>query len=97
METEWQFAGLRFLDVRQLKGATVCDSGGENLGAVAALLPRLDGAVDVLVAEVAPRGRVVRVALDELEIDELGRLWRRPRWRTYRIAVPVAAESLTER
>jgi hypothetical protein len=44
-----------------------------------------------------PRGRVFRVALDGVEIDELGRLWRRPGWRVYRVAVPAAAESLTER
>jgi hypothetical protein len=37
------------------------------------------------------------VALDEVEIDELGRLWRRPGWRVYRVAVPAATESLTER
>jgi hypothetical protein len=37
------------------------------------------------------------VALDDVEIDELGRLWRRPGWRVYRVAVPATAESLTER
>jgi hypothetical protein len=37
------------------------------------------------------------VALDDVEIDELGWLWRRPGWRVHRAAVPAAAESLTER
>ena len=97
METDWRFAGLRFLDVRDLRGSTVVEADGTSLGSVSAVLPRLDGAVDVLVAEDTPRGRVFRVALDEVEIDELGRLWRRPEWRAYRVAVPVPAESLTER
>ena len=97
MATEWQFAGLRFLDVRDLRGATVLDVEGASLGTVSAVLPRLDGAVDVLVAEESPRGRVFRVALNDVEIDELGRLWRRPRWRAHRIAVPAQVESLTER
>ena len=97
MEIEGEFAGLRFLDVRHLRGATVLDAGGESLGGVAAVLTRLDGAVDLLVAEPAPRGRVFRVALDDVEIDELGRLWRRPRRQAHRLAVPAAAESLTER
>lgn len=97
MDTEWRFAGLRFLDVRDLKGASVVDAGGRGLGTVSAVLPRLDGAIDVLVAEDSPRGRVLRVALDEVEIDELGRLWRRPEWRVHRVAVPAPAQSLTER
>jgi hypothetical protein len=97
MDTEWQFAGLRFLDVRALKGTAVLDADGTSLGSVGAVLPRLDGAVDILIDMDAPRGRVFRVALDGVEIDELGRLWRRPGWRVYRVAVPAAAESLTER
>lgn len=97
MNTEWQFAGMRFLDVRDLRGADVLDSDGTSLGSVVAVLPRIDGAVDILIDTDTPRGRVFRVALDEVEIDELGRLWRRPGWRVYRVAVPAAAESLTER
>ena len=97
MDTEWQFAGLRFLDVRDLKGTVVLDADGTRLGSVGAVLPRLDGAVDVLIDKDTPRGRVFRVALDDVEIDALGRLWRRPGWRLYRIAVPAPAESLTER
>ena len=97
MDTEWRFAGLRFLDVRDLRGASVLAADGSGLGTVAAVLPRLDGAVDVLVTEACLNGRVLRVALDEVEIDELGRLWRRPEWRAYRVAVPMPAESLTER
>ena len=97
MDTEWQFAGLRFLDVRDLKGTTVLVAAGARLGNVGAVLPRLDGAVDILIDEDAPRGRVFRVALDDVEIDELGRLWPRPGWRVHRVAVPAAAESLTER
>ena len=97
MDTEWQFAGLRFLDVRDLKGTTVLDAAGARLGNVGAVLPRLDGAVDILFDEDAPRGRVFRVALDDVEIDELGRLWRRPGWSVYRVAVPAPADSLTER
>jgi hypothetical protein len=97
VDTGWQFAGLRFLDVRDLRGATVLDAGGATLGSVAAVLPRLDGAVDVLIGEESARGRVHRAALDDLEIDELGRLWRRPDRSAYGIAVPAPAESLTER
>ena len=97
MDTEWQFAGLRFLDVRDLKGSTVLEADGTRLGSVGAVLPRLDGAVDILINEATPRGRVFRVALDDVEIDELGRLWRRPGWRLYRVVVPAPAESLTER
>ena len=97
MDTQWQFAGLRFLDVRDLRGTAVLDADGARLGSVGAVLPRLDGAVDILIAEDTPRGRVFRVALDDVEIDELGRLWRRPGWRVYRVAVPATAESLTER
>jgi hypothetical protein len=97
VDTEWRFAGLRFLDVRDLRGASVVDPEGRGLGTVTAVLPRLDGAIDVLVTEDSPRGRVLRVALNEVEIDELGRLWRRPEWRAYRVAVPVPAGSLTER
>ena len=97
MDTEWRFAGLRFLDVRDLKGTAVLDTDGSKLGHVGAVLPRLDGAVDILISEDTPRGRVVRVALDDGEIDELGWLWRRPGWRGHRVAVPAAAESLTER
>ncbi|MGD0448553.1 MAG: hypothetical protein ABSB36_08055 [Candidatus Dormibacteria bacterium] len=97
MNTEWQFAGLRFLDVRDLKGTAILDTDGARLGSVGAVLPRLDGAVDILIDKDTPRGRVFRVALDDVEIDELGRLWRRPGWRVYRVAVPAAAESLTER
>jgi hypothetical protein len=97
MDTEWQFAGLRFLDVHDLKGTAVLDADGTSLGSVGAVLPRLDGAVDILVSEDTPRGRVFRVDLDDVEIDELGRLWRRPGWRVYRVAVPAPAESLTER
>lgn len=97
MDTQWQFAGLRFLDVRDLRGSAILDAGGARLGSVAAVLPRLDGEVDILVDEDTPRGRVFRVALDDVEIDDLGRLWRRPGWRLYRVAVPAAAESLTER
>lgn len=97
MDTEWRFAGLRFVDVRDLRGASVLAADGTGLGTVSAVLPRLDGAVDVLVSPDSPRGRVLRVGLDEVEIDELGRLWQRPEWRAYRVAVPVPAESLTER
>lgn len=97
MDTEWRFAGLRFLDVRDLKGTAVLDTDGSKLGHVGAVLPGLDGAVDILIAEDTPRGRVFRVALDDVEIDELGRLWRRPGWRVYRVAVPAPAESLTDR
>ena len=97
MDTEWRFAGLRFLDVRDLKGTAVLDTDGSKLGHVGAVLPGLDGAVDILIAEDTPRVRVFRVALDDVEIDELGRLWRRPGWRVYRVAVPAPAESLTER
>jgi len=97
MNTEWQFAGLRFLDVRDLKSTAILDTDGARLGSVGAVLPRLDGAVDILIDKDTPRGRVFRVALDDVEIDELGRLWRRPGWRVYRVAVPAAAESLTER
>ena len=107
MDTRSQFAGLRFLDVRRLKGAPVLDADATTLGSVAAVLPFSDGTVHMLVGEDAPRGRVLRLPLDELEIDELGRLWRRPAWSACRIAlrVPVAplpvetfrAESLTER
>ena len=64
MDTDWRFAGLRFLDVRDLRGSTVVEADGTSLGSVSAVLPRLDGAVDVLVAEDTPRGRVFRVALD---------------------------------
>ena len=97
MDTEWQFAGLRFLDVRDLKGTAVLDADGASLGNVSAVLPRLDGAVDVLIGTDSPRGRVFRVALDDVEIDELGRLWRRPGWTVHRVVVPAPAESLTER
>jgi len=97
VDTKWRFAGLRFLDVRDLRGATVLDGDGRGLGTVSAVLPRLDGAVDVLVTEDSPRGRVLRVALDEVEIDELGRLCRRTEWRVHRVAVPVPAEAVTER
>jgi hypothetical protein len=97
VDTEFRFAGLRFLDVRDLRGTAVLDADGALLGSVGAVLPRLDGAVDILIAEDTPRGRVFRVALDEVEIDELGRLWRRPGWRVYRVAVPAPAESLTDR
>jgi hypothetical protein len=97
MDTEWQFAGLRFLDVRDLRGAAVLDADGTSLGSVGAVLPRLDGAIDILIDKDTPRGRVFRVALDDVEIDELGRLWRRPGWRVHRVAVPAPAESLTER
>ena len=97
MDTEWRFAGLRFLDVRDLKGTAVLDTDGSKLGHVGAVLPRLDEAVDILISEDTPRGRVFRVALDDVEIDELGRLWRRPGWRVYRVAVPAPAESLTDR
>jgi hypothetical protein len=97
MNTEWQFAGLRFLDVPDLKGSTVLEADGTRLGSVGAVLPRLDGAVDILIDKDTPRGRVFRVALDDVEIDELGRLWRRSGWRLYRVTVPAPAESLTER
>ena len=97
MDTDWRFAGLRFLDVGDLRGAPLLGADGRSLGTVSAALPGLDGAVDLLVTEESPRGRVLRVGLDELEIDELGRLWRRPEWRVYRVAIPVPAESLTER
>ncbi len=97
MDTEWQFAGMRFLDVRDLKGTAVLDADGASLGKVSAVLPRLDGAVDLLIDTDTSRGRVFRVALDEVEIDELGRLWRRPGWRLHRVAVPAPAGSLTER
>ena len=97
MDTEWRFAGLRFLDVRDLKGTAVLDTDGSKLGHAGAVLPRLDGAVDILISEDTPRGRVFRVALDDVEIDELGWLWRRPGWRVHRVAVPAAAESLTVR
>jgi hypothetical protein len=97
MNTEWQFAGMRFLDVRDLRGADVLDSDGTSLGSVVAVLPRIDGAVDILIDTDTPRGRVFRVALDEVEIDELGRLWRRPGWTVHRVVVPAPAESLTER
>jgi hypothetical protein len=97
VETGWQFAGLRFLDVRSLKGTTLLDADGQKLGSVAAVVPRLEGAVDLLVAEDDSRARVLRVSLDDVEIDELGRLWRRPGWRAYRVIVPSPAESLTER
>jgi hypothetical protein len=97
MNTEWQFAGLRFLDVRDLKGSTVLEADGTRLGSVGAVLPRLDGAVDILIDKDTPRGRVFRAALDDVEIDELGRLWRRSGWRLYRVAVPAPADSLTER
>ena len=97
MDTGWQFAGLRFLDVRDLRGASVLDPDGGTLGSVAAVLPLAGGAVDLLVADDTRRRRVLRIGLDDLEIDELGRLWRRPAWRAHRIAVPAPAESLTER
>ena len=97
MNTEWQFAGMRFLDVRDLRGADVLDSDGTSLGSVVAVLPRIDGAVDILIDTDTPRGRVFRVALDEVEIDELGRLWRQPGWTVHRVVVPAPAESLTER
>jgi hypothetical protein len=97
MNTEWQFAGMRFLYVRDLRGADVLDSDGTSLGSVVAVLPRIDGAVDILIDTDTPRGRVFRVALDEVEIDELGRLWRRPGWTVHRVVVPAPAESLTER
>jgi hypothetical protein len=97
VDTEWQFAGLRFLDVRDLKGTAVLDPDGARLGNVSAVLPRLDGAVDILIDTDSPRGRVFRLALNDVEMDELGRLWRRPGWRVYRVAVPAPAESLTER
>ena len=97
MSNELRFAGLRFLDVRDLKEAPVLDVDGTPLGSVAAVLPQRDGAVDVLVAEDTPRRRVFRASLDDLEIDERGRLWRRPASRYYRIAVPAPVESLTER
>ncbi len=97
MDTELHFAGLRFMDVLDLRGAPVLGADGATLGSVAAVLPRLDGAIDILVAEDTPRGRVVRIVLEDLEIDELGRLWRRPAWRALHIAVPAPAESLTER
>jgi hypothetical protein len=97
VDTEWRFADLRFLDVRDLKGTAVLDTDGSELGHVGAVLPRLDGAVDILISEDTPRGRVFRVALDDVEIDELERVWRRPGWRLHRVAVPAAAESLTER
>jgi len=35
MDTEWQFAGLRFLDVRDLRGAAVLDADGMSLEASA--------------------------------------------------------------
>ncbi len=97
MDAHGQFGGLRFLDARELKGATVFDVEGASLGSVAAVLARLDGAVDLLVREGGPRWRALRVALDDVEIDDQGRLWRRPGWRVYRIGVPAPAESLTER
>ncbi|MGO8687819.1 MAG: PRC-barrel domain-containing protein [Candidatus Dormibacteria bacterium] len=97
MDDRGRFAGLRFLDARDLKGATVLDPAGSSLGTVSALMEGAGGDIEVLVAASAPGGRIQRFALDDLEIDELGRLWRRPRWRVYRIAVPLPAESLTER
>jgi hypothetical protein len=97
VDTESHFAGLRFMDVRDLKGTVLLDADGTTLGSVAAVLSRLDGAVDILAAEDTSRRRVLRVSLDDVEIDEMGRLWRRPACRYYRIAVPVPVESLTER
>ena len=38
MDTEWRFAGLRFLDVRDLKGTAVLDTDGSKLGHVGAVL-----------------------------------------------------------
>jgi hypothetical protein len=97
VDTEWRFAGLRFLDVRDLKGTAVLDTDGSKLGHVGAVLPRLDEAVDILISEDTPRGRVFRVALDDVEIDELGRPRWRHGWRVHRVAVPTVAKSLTER
>ncbi len=72
--------------------------GPSRLGSVAAAALRLDGGVDLLVREDDPRGRVLKVALDDLEIDDDGVLWRHRPGRLCRVVVlakPVG--SLTER
>ena len=97
MDTESRFLGLQFMDVRELRGCPFFEADGERLGNVAAVVPRMDGTVDILVLEGSPRGRVHRLTLDEVEIDEEDVLWRRSPGRAYRVVAPTPADSLTER
>ena len=85
------------MNVRELRGRPCFDAGGDRLGVVAAVVSRADGAVDLLVLKDSPRGRVVRLTLDDVEIDGQGWLWRRSPWRAYRAVAPVAADSLIVR
>ncbi len=90
--------GWRFVNLADLRARAVLDPGGSRLGSVAAAALRLDGGVDLLVREDDPRGRVLKVSLDDLEIDDDGVLWLHPPRRLWRIAVLAKpAGSLTER
>jgi len=97
VDTGSRALGLHFMNVRDLRGRPCLDAGGERLGTVAAVVTRVDGAVDVLVLEDRPRGRVHRLTLDDVEIDEQGNLWRCSPWRAYRAVAPATADSLIER
>ena len=97
METEGRL-GWRFLSLADLRGRILLDGEGRRLGTVTAAVTRLGGGVDLLVPKDIPRGRVLRVALDHVEIEEAGNLWRRIPRRLYRIAVTApTAGSLSER
>ncbi|HYA01293.1 MAG TPA: hypothetical protein VEK76_13240 [Candidatus Binatia bacterium] len=90
--------GWRFLSLGQLRGRILLDGAGRRLGAVEATLLRADGGVDLLVPEDSPRGRVLRLSLDDVEVDGAGNLWRRLHRRLYRVTVsPAPVTSLAKR
>ena len=97
MDTGSPLLGLHFMNVRDLRGRPCFDAGGDRLGVVVAVVSRVGGAVDLLVLKDRPHGRVLRLTLDEVEIDEQGSLWRRSPWRAYRAVAAATADSLIER
>ena len=72
-----QREGYRNVRVSDIWGMEMFDCEGRRIGDVVATLRLADDAVDVLVKERGFRGRVHRYALDDLELDDWDRLWRK--------------------